>query len=76
MINCIHLFVINRSGVLLTFVCNDRMSNALDAFKTTGNNVIDEAKGFMQQTLTVHECIYLCENLSNEDTNVQNNKLS
>lgn len=39
------------SGVLLTFVCNDRMSNSLDAFKTTGNNVIDEAKGFIGRTL-------------------------
>lgn len=39
------------SGVLLTFVCNDRMSDALDAFKTTGNNVVDEAVGYIGQTV-------------------------
>ena len=46
--------IINRSGVLLTFVSNDRMSNALDAGKTTGHNVVDEAKGFIEQTVKVN----------------------
>ena len=47
------IFSTSRTGVLLTFVCNDRMSDTTDKMKDTTYGILDELTGFINDTVKV-----------------------
>jgi len=44
---------ITSAGVLLTFVCNDRMSDTVDEMDSTSRGILDEAISFINRTVGV-----------------------
>ena len=47
------LCFINSTGVLLTFVCNDRMSETVDEMDSTSRGILNEAISFINRTVGV-----------------------
>ena len=47
------LCFITSAGVLLTFVCNDRMSETVDEMDSTSRGILDEAINFINRTVGV-----------------------
>ena len=47
------LCFITSTGVLLTFVCNDRMSETVDEMDSTSRGILDEAISFINRTVGV-----------------------
>ena len=47
------LCFITSTGVLLTFVCNDRMSETVDEMDSTARGILDEAISFINRTVGV-----------------------
>ena len=47
------LCFITSTGVLLTFVCNDRMSETVDEMDSTASGILDEAISFINRTVKV-----------------------
>ena len=51
--NILVLILILSAGVLLTFVCNDRMSDTVDGMVDTSRGILDEAIFFINRTVGV-----------------------
>ena len=51
--NILVLILILSAGVLLTFVCNDRMSDTVDGMVDTSRRILDEAICFINRTVGV-----------------------
>ena len=47
------LCFITSTGVLLTFVCNDRMSETVDEMDSTSKGILNEAISFINRTVGV-----------------------
>ena len=54
-----------RTGVLLTFVCNDRMSDTVDGMVDTSNGILNEAINFINRTVGVWDSVTLCPKMDN-----------
>ena len=48
-----YLYVFLSTGVLLTFVCNDRMSDTVDGMVDTSTGILNEAIFFINRTVNV-----------------------
>ena len=49
--------LIFSTGVLLTFVCNDRMSDTVDGMVDTSKGILNEAISFINRTVGVRQSL-------------------
>ena len=70
----ISLCFISSTGVLLTFVCNDRMSDTVDELEITSNGIINEAISFVNRTVGVSLTHY-CRAVKNDILTISGYKI-